>query len=83
MSVDLHPHALSRLPERGATHEEVVQAVEGGEPSPAKFGRTCFRRDFAGGHLWRGKRFDTKRIEAYAVHENGRWLVITVIVKFF
>jgi hypothetical protein len=25
----------------------------------------------------------TKQVEAYAVEENDRWIVITVLVKFF
>ena len=83
MAVTLHPHAQARLSERGATYDEVIETVERGNTIPAKFGRTGFRRDFAGPHLWRGNRFDTKRVEAYAVFEDGRWLVITVIVKFF
>jgi hypothetical protein len=33
--------------------------------------------------MWRGKRYATKQIEAIAVEENQRWLVITVLVKYF
>ena len=47
MNVRLHPHAAARLIERGATEEEVVNAVETGEKFSAKFGRTGFRRNFA------------------------------------
>jgi hypothetical protein len=83
MAVELHPHAMLRLPERGASESEVVTTVEIGEASPAKHGRTCFRRNFRGPHLSRGKIFDTKQLEVYAVFEDGRWLAITVIVKYF
>ena len=82
VEVRLHPRATERLHERGATEDEVRLAVEGGERFPAKFGRTGFRRHFAYGGDWCGKRYATKQVEAYAVEENG-WLVITVIVKFF
>jgi hypothetical protein len=61
----------------------VTEAVRHGTRFPAKLGRTVFRYDLVGEHHWRGKHFDTKRIEAYAVFEDDRWLVITVIVKFF
>ena len=44
--VRLHPHALDRLSERGATEEEVRATVLEGETFPAKFGRTGFRRNF-------------------------------------
>ena len=63
--------------------EEVNAAIEGGEEFPAKFGRTGFRRNFPGSYAWRGRIFDTKQLEVYAVHEDGDWLAITVIVKFF
>ena len=45
MIVRLHAHAIERLLERGATEEEVRATVTGGESSPAKFGRTGFRRN--------------------------------------
>jgi hypothetical protein len=82
MNVRLHPHAQSRLVERGATADEVKKTVESGERFPAKFGRTGFRRNFVFGDKWRGRRYETKQIEAFAVEENG-WLVLTVIVKYF
>lgn len=44
--VNLHPHALERLTECGATVEEVQATVLGGGSFPAKFGRTGFRRNF-------------------------------------
>ncbi len=83
MAVRLHPHALERLPERGATQAEVVATVNGGERFPARFGRTGFRRNFPFGGLWRGRRYATKQVEAFAVEEGADWLVITVVVKYF
>jgi hypothetical protein len=83
MSVRLHSHAQDRLAERGATDVEVIATVEGGERFPAKFGRTGFRRNFSFGAEWRGRRYASKQVEAYAVKEGEDWLVITVIVKYF
>lgn len=83
MSVRLHPHATDRLEERGATEAEVVATVEGGESFPAKFGRTGFRRNFSFDSEWRGRRFSTKQVEAYAVREGEVWLVITFIARYF
>jgi hypothetical protein len=83
LSIRLDPHATARMTERGATPEEVEAAVTGGERFPARFGRTGFRRNFAFGAQWRGRRYQTKQIEAYAVQEAGDWLVITVLVKYF
>jgi len=83
MIVRLHPHAVQRLPERGATEAEVVATVEIGERFPAKHGRTGFRRNFPFADLWRGRLYANKQLEAYAVEEDGCWLVITVLVRYF
>lgn len=83
MSVRCHPHALERMAERGATEAEVEAAVAEGERFPAKFGRTGFRRNFPFDAEWRGKRYASKQVEAYAAEEDGDWLVITVLVKYF
>ena len=83
VKIRIHAHARARLGERGATEAEVFATVEHGERFPAKFGRTGFRRNFAFDARWRGSRYASKQVEAYAVKEDEGWLVITVIVKFF
>ena len=83
MEVRLHPHAADRLGERGAGEEEVVETVLDGEPFPAKLGRTGFRRNFAFGGIWRGRRYAIKQLEVIAVREGDDWLVLTVITKYF
>ena len=81
--VRLHPHAQDRLLERGASKEEVVATVEGGESFPAKYGRTGFRRNFPFNSIWRGKHYAIKQIEAYAVKEDKDWVVITIVTRYF
>ena len=83
MKIDFHPHALDRIFERGTSREEVEKTIEGGEQFPAKFGRTGFRRNFTFDNQWRGKHYNTKQVEVYAVQENESWVVITVITRFF
>lgn len=83
MTIRLHTHARARLAERGATESEVLATVESGEQFPAKFGRTGFRRNFPFADEWRGRRYASKQVEAYAIREGDGWLVITVIVKYF
>ena len=83
MKVILHNHAIQRLPERGATEDEVIETVLKGEQFPAKFNRTGFRLNFTFNSIWRGKDFQNKQIEAYAVYENDTWIVITIIVKYY
>ena len=83
MRIDFHPHADERLAERGATRDEIIATIQAGEQFPAKFGRTGFRRNFTFDGEWRGRVYATKQVEAYAVEEGDRWLVITVVVRFF
>lgn len=83
MIVRLHPHALERLSERGATEDEVRATVLGGETFPAKFGRTGFRRNFHFDSVWRGRRYAMKQVEAFAVREGDDWLVITVVTRYY
>ncbi len=81
--VKIHPHALQRCQERGATLEEITLTVEKGEVFPAKFDRTGFRHNFIYNNEWNSKYYMIKQIEAFAIKENDEWLVITIIVKFF
>ena len=83
MIVRLHPHALERLSERGATEDEVRATVLGGETFPAKFGRTGFRRNFHFDSMWLDRHYAMKQVEAFAVHEGGDWLVITVVTRYY
>jgi len=82
-NVNIHPHALVRLTERGALESEVLDTVRSGERFIAKHGRSGFRLNFVFNGHRNNKYYTTKQIEAYAVLENETWIVITVIVKFF
>ena len=82
MAVRIHPHARDRMQERGIREAEVHGTVESGERFPAKFGRSGFRRNFTFGAAWRGKHYESKQVEAFAVQEGPDWLVITVIARY-
>jgi hypothetical protein len=79
----LHAHAVARMLERGASEEEVAATVREGERFTAKFGREGFRRNFAFNGLWHGRAYHMKQVEVFAIYEDGDWLVISVIVKYF
>ena len=81
--IEIDPHARERAAERGANEDEIVTTIESGERFVAKYGRTGFRHDFIFNGIWRGKRYANKQIEAIAVEEHGRWIVVTVLVKYF
>ena len=82
MSIRIHPHAQERMAERGASDDEIINTVTGGEKFPAKFGRMGFRRNFVFNNEWKGRWYSSKQVEVYAIEEQG-WLVVTVIVKYF
>jgi hypothetical protein len=66
-----------------ASQAEVVATVEEDERLPASFGRVGFRRSFTFFNgTWRGRRYASKQVEAYAVEESGEGLIITVLVKY-
>ena len=84
MKVTLHPHAVQRLAERGATRDEVIYTVKHGKSAPAKFDRTNFTHTFAYHGKWLGTSYRRKTIEAFASEDDdGNWLVVTIVVKFF
>ncbi len=83
MKIELHPHAVERAKERGATEDEIKDAVLHGEEFPVKHNRTGFRRTTIFNEEWQGKKFYAKQIECYAVKEKESWIVISVIVKYF
>jgi hypothetical protein len=79
----LHSHAIARMLERGASEAEVAATIREGEQFVARFGRQGFRRNFPFEAVWRGRRYHIKQIEVFATWEDGDWLVISVIVKYF
>jgi len=83
MPIRIHPHAMQRIRERGATVAEVRLTISQGAVSGAKFGRTRFRRVFRFKAMWNGKYYARKQIDAFAVTMGGDHLVVTVIVKYF
>jgi hypothetical protein len=83
MSVKFHPHARERMNERGASEADVKVTIEMGEKFQVKYNRTGFRRNLTFNCEWRGKYYNTKQVEVYAVKEDADWVVITVITKYF
>jgi hypothetical protein len=79
----LHPHALERARERGATIDEIEATVATGERLEAKHSRLLFRKEFQSGETWSGVSRRGKILEVIAVNEAGAYIVITVIVKWF
>jgi uncharacterized protein DUF4258 len=83
MTVKIHPHAETRMAERGVSNEEINETVIHGEAFDAKYGRLGFRKNFNFENEWRGAFYSVKQVEVYAVKEETGFLVITVIAKYF
>jgi len=75
-------HSLDNLFDRGASREEVEQAIRTGEGLPAKKGRTAFRKNFSHHGTWKGKYYQVKQVMPIVVEEPDRFVVITVYVFF-
>ena len=76
-------HALEQMRDRGATTEEVEEAVRTGEKIPAKVGRLAFRRNFPFQGEWQSSYYETKQVMPIVVEETNRIIVVTVYVSYF
>ena len=83
MDIQIHPHALERMAERGATQADVWETVATGTAADAKFGRRSFTQQFPFGGRWNGVVYATKEVEVIAKQEATGWLVVTAIVRYF
>ncbi len=78
-----HPHALSRMKERGAEENEIRITLNTGELFPAKFNRKGRRKNFPFHGSWHGKYYANKQIEVLYVESKTEKMVIIVITKYF
>jgi len=83
VAIIIHPHALQRMEERGASREEVRRTIEAGRVSQARFGRQRYGMTFSFGNYWRAQLYEHKHIEAYCVVDGEDIIVVTVVVKYF
>jgi len=83
VAILIHPHALQRMQERGASEEEIQSAIENGRVIPAKFGRKTYGMTFPYGRHWQEQFYENKHIEVYGVEEGDDIIVVTVVVKYF
>jgi hypothetical protein len=83
MRIEIHPHAKERIFERGIESEEIVETIEKGERFAAKFGREGFRKNFPFAGFWRGRQYEMKQVEVYAVRESDSYVVITALAKYY
>jgi hypothetical protein len=76
-------HALRQIAERGASREEVNQAIRTGRVEPARHGRTIYRLNVEFDAIWAGKHYRIKQVAPVVAEEEERIVVVTVYTFFF
>jgi hypothetical protein len=69
--------------ERGATEDEVKEAIGRGVCEPAKRGRLMYRLNFQYDAEWQGKFYAIKQVAPVVAEEEERLVVVTVYTFFF
>jgi hypothetical protein len=82
-TIRLSPHAKMQLSYRGATEEEVLDAIQTSDWEPAELGRLACRKDFEFNNPWNKKFYKTKQIRPIFVEEENEIVVVTVYVYYF
>lgn len=76
-------HALEQMAERGATKEEIEEAIANGERTPAKKGRLAYRYNFQYNKAWAQKFYAIKQVMPIVKEEETQTVVVTVYVFYF
>jgi sugar-specific transcriptional regulator TrmB len=77
------PHALEQGTERGATKEEVIEAIRQGSREPAELGREMCRQNFQFKADWNGRYYAIKQVAPVIVETPKEIVVITVYTFYF
>ena len=81
--IRLTNHAREQCVERGASEDEVKQAVSIGSREAAKSDRILCRYNFPFGQSWQGKRYQIKQVAPVIKETATETIVITVYTFFF
>jgi hypothetical protein len=82
-AIRLSGHASQQLQFRGASEEEIVEAIQVGTWIPAEHGRIQCRKDFPCNGPWNGKQYATKQVRPIFAEEPDEIVVVTVYVYYF
>ncbi len=76
-------HARGRLFKRGATEQEVFDAIQTEPWQPAERGRLECRKNYDFNAEWNGKYYATKQLRPVFVDEPSEIVVVTIYVYYF
>ncbi len=83
MQIIFSDHSQQQMIERGASKEEVIEAISNKEAVPAKHGRISYRKNFQYNDKWGGKFYRVKQVMPVVKKETNRIVVITVYTFYF
>ncbi len=81
--IRLSGHARSQLGFRGATEQEIIEAIRTESWSPAELGRLECRKNFAFNAQWNRQHYATKQVRPIFVEEPDEIVVVTVDAYYF
>jgi len=81
--VRLTVHARLQCAERGASEQEVIQAVREGTREPGRLGRTLCRLNLAFDRNWQGNWYAVKQVAPVIQEEAEEIIVVTVYTLCF
>ena len=76
-------HALLRMKERGASEEDVREAIRVGQREPAQRGLFLCRLNLEFRRKWDGRWYGVQQVVPIIAEEEGRIVVITVYTFYF
>lgn len=81
--IRLSGHARQQLPYRGATEQEIKEAIRSAEWTSAELSRLECQMDFPMRETWQGKVYTTKQVRPIFVEEADEIVVVTVYTYYF
>ena len=81
--IRLSKHAYENMQYRGATEQEVFEAIETADWGSAQQGRLECVKDFKYGQDWNNKHYETKSVRPIFIEEANEIVVVTVYVYYF
>ena len=81
--IRLSGHARNQLGFRGATEQEIIEAIRTESWSTAELGRLECRKNFAFNAQWNWQNYATKQVRPIFVEEPDEIVVVTVYAYYF
>ena len=81
--IRLTQHARERCLQRGATEDELREAILSGSREPAKKGRLLRRLNVEFGKEWQGTTYPIKQVAPVIAETDDEIIVVTVFVFYF